>query len=79
VFHANATVAPKLTLAGFIALFEKELRAGQQGITLLTWSPVALLQPEFLSLKSQSGYSGRTENTRWHHARPMAEQQVVTL
>ena len=61
MFHINATVAPKLTLAGFIALFAKEPPAGQQGITLLTtWSPVALLQPELLSPKNWSGYSVRT-------------------
>jgi len=52
------------TLVGFTALSAKELRAGQQGIMLLaTLSPVApvvLLQPEFLSPKSRSGYSGRT-------------------
>ena len=55
VFHTNATLAPKLTPAGFIALFAKEPPAGQQGITLLTtWWHVALLQPEFLSPKSRS-------------------------
>jgi len=56
--HTTATVAPQLTLVGFIVLSVKELRAGQLGITLLTtWSLAVSPQQEFPSLKSRWGYS----------------------
>jgi len=61
--HTTATVAPQLTPVVFTALYARELRVGQQDIAhLATWSPVALLQLEFLLRKSQPDYSGRTGN-----------------
>jgi len=59
-------------------LYVRELRVGQQDITpFTTWSPVALLQPEFPSRKSQPRITpdGR-ETTRWRLTGSMAERQV---
>ena len=53
----HCTVAPQLTLMGFIVLSAKETRAGQLGITLLTtWFLGVSSQQEFPSLKSRWGY-----------------------